>query len=59
MNFNYFFYIGIFLMVIHLFFYQLNYLNLITSKQCLKIFKSNNFFGFIVLISIILGKLNI
>ena len=59
MNFNYFFYIGIFLMVIHLFFYQLRLFKSDNIEQCLKIFKSNNFFGFLVLISIILGKLNI
>ena len=28
-------------------------------KNCLKIFKSNNFFGFLVLIFIFLGKVNL
>jgi len=59
MNFNYFFYIGAFFMVIHLFFYQLKKFNSKDVKQCFKIFKSNNLFGFIVFISILIGKLNI
>ena len=59
MNFNYFFYIGALLMVVQLFIYQLKTFNSKNVKQCLKIFKSNNLFGLIVLISIFLGKLNI
>jgi len=59
MDFNYFFYIGAFFMVIHLFFYQLKKFNSKDVKQCFKIFKSNNLFGFIVFISILIGKLNI
>jgi len=59
MNFNYFFYIGALLMIFHLFFYQLKSFDSKNVKNCLKIFKSNNLFGFIVLIFIYLGKLSI
>jgi 4-hydroxybenzoate polyprenyltransferase len=59
MNFNFLFYLFFFLIIFHLFIYQLKSLNLKDIKQCLRIFKSNNLFGFIVLVSIILGKLNI
>ena len=59
MNFNYFFYFGALLMVAHLFFYQLNSFNIKNIDSCLKVFKSNNSFGFIVLVFIFLGKLNI
>jgi 4-hydroxybenzoate polyprenyltransferase len=59
MNFNYFFYFGALLMVVHLFLYQLNSFKIKNIDSCLKIFKSNNSFGFIVLVFIFLGKLNI
>ena len=59
MNFNYLFYIGALLMFTQLFLYQLKTFNSKNVKQCFKIFKSNNLFGFIVLLSIFLGKLNI
>ena len=59
MNFNFLFYIGAIFMIIHLFFYQLKKFNSKNINVCLSIFKSNNLFGFIVLIFIILGKLNI
>ena len=59
MNFNYLFYIGALLMFTQLFLYQLKTFNSKNVKQCFKIFKSNNLFGFIVLLSIFLGKLDI
>ena len=59
MNFNYFFYFGALLMVVHLFLYQVNSFKIKNIDSCLKIFKSNNSFGFIVLVFIFLGKLNI
>tara|TARA_Y100000389_G_scaffold192011_1_gene218986 strand:- start:1861 stop:2562 length:702 start_codon:yes stop_codon:yes gene_type:complete len=59
MSFNYFFYIGGMLMIVHLFFYQLKTFNLKNVNNCFQIFKSNNLFGLIVLTSIYLGKLNI
>ena len=59
MHFNYFFYIGAFLIIAHLFFYQIKYFNSKDANQCFKIFKSNNLLGLIILISIFLGRLNI
>ena len=59
MDFNYFFYIGAILMIIHLFFYQINSFKPNNVKNCLKIFKSNNSFGFLVLIFIFVGKVNL
>jgi 4-hydroxybenzoate polyprenyltransferase len=59
MNFNYLLFLGVFLIIIHLFHYQLNSFNSKDVNKCLKIFKSNNSFGFIVLLFIILGKLSI
>ena len=59
MDFNFLFYVGAIFMIVHLFFYQLKKFNSKNINVCLSIFKSNNLFGFIVLISIILGKLNI
>ena len=59
MNFNFLLYPCFVLIILHLFFYQLKSFNLKNIKQCLKIFKSNNLFGFLILISIYLGKLNI
>jgi 4-hydroxybenzoate polyprenyltransferase len=56
MNFNFLFYLGTTLLIFHLFFYQLKNANLQDSKSCLKIFKSNNIFGLIVLLNIFLGK---
>jgi 4-hydroxybenzoate polyprenyltransferase len=59
MNFNYFFYIGALFIIFHLFFYQLKNFNHKNTNQCLKIFKSNNILGLIILISLYAGKLNI
>jgi len=59
MNFNYLFYVGVVFIVAHLFFYQLKNFNSKDVNLCFKIFKSNNLFGLITLISLFLGKLNI
>ena len=59
MDFNYSFYIGAILMIIHLFFYQINSFKPNNVENCLKIFKSNNSFGLLVLIFIFLGKVNL
>ena len=45
-----------FIVLVHLFYLQLEKLNIKDSSNCLKIFKSNNFLGFIVLIGILIGK---
>ena len=59
MSFNYLFYIGALFIITHLFFYQLKNFCYKNTNQCLKIFKSNNMLGLIVLISLYLGRLSI
>ena len=59
MNFNFFLYLGIIIMSSHLFFFQIRLFDQTNIQKCLKIFKSNNFFGFIVLVFIFLGKISI
>ena len=56
MNFNYLFYLGSILLVFHLFFYQLQNINFKNPNSCLKVFKSNNLVGLLVLFNIFLGK---
>ena len=50
-------YFFIFISTVHLFFFQIYNFNYQDPKTCLKIFKSNNFFGAIVLCNILIGKL--
>ena len=56
MKLNTMFYFFILLPIAHLFFYQIYNFNYKSPKNCLKIFKSNNFFGAIVLCNILIGK---
>ena len=56
MKFNFIFYIFLTIPFLHLFFYQIKYLNIEISENCLKIFKSNNFFGLLILLTILIGK---
>ncbi len=57
MKFNYIFYFTMAITFLHLFFYQIKFLNVKDSKNCLKIFKSNNILGLIVYANILMGKL--
>ena len=50
-------YFFILISAIHLFFFQIYNFNYQDPKTCFKIFKSNNFFGAIVLCNILIGKL--
>jgi 4-hydroxybenzoate polyprenyltransferase len=56
MHFNLFFYLGTIFLIYHLFFYQLRKFNFKDTENCLKIFKSNNIVGLLVLFNIFLGK---
>jgi len=56
MKFNTIFYFFILMPIIHLFFYQIYNFNYKDPKNCLKIFKTNNLFGAIVLFNILMGK---
>ena len=57
MNFNNVFYLFLIIPFCHLFFYQINFLNINKPEDCLKIFKSNNVLGLIVCMNILVGKL--
>ena len=54
---NTLFYILMTIILFHLFYFQISKFDIKNSINSLKIFKSNNFFGFLVLINIIIGKL--
>ena len=56
MRLNTMFYFFVLIPIAHLFFYQIYNFNFKNPKNCLKIFKSNNFFGVIVLSNILIGK---
>ena len=57
MNFNYIFYVLLILPLFHLFFYQMKIFNIKNPASCLKAFKSNNLFGLIVFINILIVKI--
>ena len=57
MNFNYMFYFFMIILMLHLFFYQIYRFNHKDLKNCFKIFKSNNFFGLLVLVNLLIGKI--
>ena len=42
--------------LIHLFLYQIKYFNLKDPSSCLKVFKSNNVFGLIIFLNILIVK---
>ena len=56
MKFRTIFYFSILVPAIHLFLYQVYNFNYRDTKNCLKVFKSNNFFGVIILLNILIGK---
>jgi len=57
MKFNSIFFIFSTIPIIHLMIYQLKDIKVSDTKNCLKIFKSNNFLGFIIFINILIGKI--
>ena len=57
MNFSYIYFFGLFLIFLHLFIFQILQLNINKEKTCLKIFKSNNFLGFLVFVNLLFGKI--
>ena len=57
MNFNLFYFMFLIIPILHLFLYQIKTFNLKDPNICLKIFKSNNYFGFIILTNILIGKI--
>jgi 4-hydroxybenzoate polyprenyltransferase len=57
MKFNYLFFMFSIIPFIHLTIYQIMKLQVSSPKSCLEIFKSNNIFGFVIFINILIGKL--
>ena len=58
MNFHLSYYVLILLPLIHLFFYQLKKFNLNNPSNCLNAFKSNNLFGLIIFLNILIVKIS-
>ena len=56
MKFHYSYYLFIIFPFLHLFFYQIKNFNPKNSESCLKTFKSNNLFGLIILLNILIVK---
>ncbi len=56
MEINYVYFLLLFIPFIHLFFYQIKTFNFSDSLNCLKVFKSNNYFGLIILLILIISK---
>ena len=56
MNFSNIYYLLILLPLVHLYFYQIKIFNHKDPLSCLKAFKSNNFFGMIILLNILIEK---
>ena len=56
MEFKFFFFISLGLSILHLLFYQVYKLDVHNPESCLSKFKSNNYLGFILLITILIGK---
>ena len=57
-EFNKLYFLSLILIVSHMYFVQLKKFNSNDPNICLKIFKSNNFLGFIIFILLLLGKVN-
>ena len=57
LNFDLFYYLFLIIPIIYLFFYQIKIFKSNNPNICLKIFKSNNYFGFIILTNILIGKI--
>ena len=56
MKFNSLFFIILILPILHLFVYQIKNMKINNTSNCLKIFRSNNFFGLLILLTIVIGK---
>ena len=56
MNFSEYYYFFLIIIFFHLFFYQANVFNQKKPATCLIAFKSNNFFGMLVFLSLLIGK---
>jgi 4-hydroxybenzoate polyprenyltransferase len=57
MGFKYLYFIFLLLPIFHMFFFQIKILKIKDPMNCLIIFKKNNFLGFLIFISILVGKI--
>ena len=57
MNFNLFYFLFLIIPIVQLFLYQIKTFDQNNSNTCLKIFKSNNYFGLMVFLNILIGKI--
>ena len=57
MKFNFVYFVFLLFPFLHLFFYQIKNFNFNDPEKCLKIFRSNNFFGLIIFVNILITKL--
>ena len=57
MNFNNLYFLSLIIPFFHLFFFQIKNIEIKNSVNCLKIFKSNNILGLIILFNITIGKI--
>ena len=57
MNLNYLFFVFLIFPILHLIFVQINKFDKLDGNICLKIFKSNNLFGFILFLNLLSGKI--
>ena len=56
MKFNQFYFLSLLVVGFHMFIFQIKKLDIKNSNNCLKIFKSNNLLGLIILLSLLIGK---
>ena len=59
MSFNLLFFVSLTMLALHLFLYQILRFDSKNKENCLKIFRSNNLFGALVLMNIFIGKINL
>ena len=57
MNFSYYYFLFFIIPAGHLLFFQIKKLDINQPNNCFNIFKSNNFFGFLILVNILIGKI--
>ena len=57
MKFNYIYFIFLIIPLLHFFVYQVGKLDIKSSTNCLKLFKSNNFLGLIIFLNLLIGKI--
>ena len=57
MKFNNYYFVFLLIPFFHLFFYQMKIFNLKKPENCLKAFKSNNLFGLLIYLNLVIGKI--